>query len=52
MEQLTLKPRKAVLEETIENWDDNDDLDIGGEKCVRSNYRSITSQRLRLITLV
>ncbi|KAL2066645.1 hypothetical protein VTL71DRAFT_2717 [Oculimacula yallundae] len=29
MEQLTLKPRKAVVEEPMECWDD-DDLDIGG----------------------
>jgi hypothetical protein len=31
MEQLTLKPRKAVVEEEIENWDDDNDLDIGGD---------------------
>jgi hypothetical protein len=30
MDQLTLKPRKAVVEEPIECWDD-DDLDIGGD---------------------
>lgn len=30
MDQLTLKPRKAVVQEEIENWDD-DDLDIGGD---------------------
>ncbi|KAG4440546.1 hypothetical protein IFR05_003962 [Cadophora sp. M221] len=30
MEQLTLKPRKAVVEEPMECWDD-DDLDIGGD---------------------
>ncbi|KAH8791273.1 hypothetical protein F5882DRAFT_353073 [Hyaloscypha sp. PMI_1271] len=30
MDQLTLKPRKAVVEEPIENWDD-DDLEIGGD---------------------
>jgi hypothetical protein len=31
MEQLTLKPRKPVVEEPIENWDDDNDLDIGGD---------------------
>jgi hypothetical protein len=31
MEQLTLKPRKAVVEEVVENWDDDNDLDIGGD---------------------
>jgi hypothetical protein len=32
MEQLTLQPRKAeVEEEAIENWDDDNDLDIGGD---------------------
>ncbi|TVY34384.1 Protein byr4 [Lachnellula subtilissima] len=30
MDHLTLKPRKAVVEEPIESWDD-DDLDIGGD---------------------
>src|SRR5690348_5128514 len=30
MDQLTLNPRKAVAEEPIESWDD-DDLDIGGD---------------------
>ncbi|TVY75708.1 Protein byr4, partial [Lachnellula suecica] len=30
MDQLTLKPRKAVVEEPMESWDD-DDLDIGGD---------------------
>ncbi|PMD38821.1 hypothetical protein L207DRAFT_567180 [Hyaloscypha variabilis F] len=30
MDQLTLKPRKAVVEEPLENWDD-DDLEIGGD---------------------
>ncbi|KAH8657174.1 hypothetical protein BGZ60DRAFT_532024 [Tricladium varicosporioides] len=30
MDQLTLKPRKAVVEIPIESWDD-DDLDIGGD---------------------
>jgi hypothetical protein len=30
MEQLALRPRKAVAEEPIESWDD-DDLDIGGD---------------------
>lgn len=30
MEQLTLKPRKAVVEAPMESWDD-DDLDIGGD---------------------
>src|ERR1700709_1704049 len=30
MDQLTLKARKAPVEEEIENWDD-DDLDIGGD---------------------
>ncbi|CZT48918.1 related to cytokinesis inhibitor byr4 [Rhynchosporium secalis] len=30
MEQLTLKPRKALVEEPMECWDD-DDLDIGGD---------------------
>lgn len=30
MDQLTLKPRKPVVEEPIESWDD-DDLDIGGD---------------------
>ncbi|KAG0647933.1 byr4 [Hyphodiscus hymeniophilus] len=30
MDQLTLRPRKAVVEEAIENWDD-DDLEIGGD---------------------
>ncbi|PVH80982.1 hypothetical protein DL98DRAFT_490698 [Cadophora sp. DSE1049] len=30
MEQLTLKPRRAVVEEPMECWDD-DDLDIGGD---------------------
>jgi hypothetical protein len=31
MEQLTLKPRKAAPEEPVENWDDDNDLDIGGD---------------------
>lgn len=31
MEQLTLKPRKAAVEEPVENWDDDNDLDIGGD---------------------
>ena len=31
MNQLTLKPRKAPVEEPIENWDDDNDLDIGGD---------------------
>lgn len=31
MEQLTLKPRKVVAEEMVENWDDDNDLDIGGD---------------------
>ncbi|EKD16325.1 cytokinesis regulator [Drepanopeziza brunnea f. sp. 'multigermtubi' MB_m1] len=30
MESLTLRPRKAVVEEPMESWDD-DDLDIGGD---------------------
>ncbi|PMD56297.1 uncharacterized protein K444DRAFT_654456 [Hyaloscypha bicolor E] len=30
MDQLTLKPRNAVVDEPIENWDD-DDLEIGGD---------------------
>ena len=31
MDQLTLKPRKAVVEEPIESWDDDDFGDIGGD---------------------
>lgn len=31
MDQLSLKPRKAVQEIPVENWDDDDDLDIGGD---------------------
>lgn len=31
MEQLTIKPRKAAMQEAIENWDDDNDLDIGGD---------------------
>ncbi|CAL3966862.1 unnamed protein product [Diplocarpon coronariae] len=30
MEQLALRPRKAVVEEPVESWDD-DDLDLGGD---------------------
>jgi hypothetical protein len=44
MEQLTLKPRKAVLEETIENWDDNDDLDIGGENFTSRSASAATTE--------
>jgi len=57
MDQLTLKPRKAVvLEEEIENWDD-DDLDIGGDDftfrsaslattTASTNHRDSVSSRL------
>ncbi|TAQ86134.1 hypothetical protein B7494_g5534 [Chlorociboria aeruginascens] len=57
MEQLTLKPRKAVVEEPIENWDD-DDLDIGGDDFTfrsaslattsASHHRDSTSSHSRL----
>ena len=55
MEQLTLKPRKAVVED-IENWDDDNDLDIGGDDftfrsasvatTVASHHRDSVSSRL------
>jgi hypothetical protein len=57
MDQLTLRPRKAVVEEPIENWDD-DDLDIGGDDFTfrsaslattsTSNYRESISSRLSM----
>lgn len=57
MDQLTLRPRKAVVEEPIECWDD-DDLDIGGDDfnfrsaslatSATSNYRESISSRLSM----
>ncbi|KAG9240419.1 hypothetical protein BJ878DRAFT_292674 [Calycina marina] len=47
MDQLTLKPRKAVvLEERIENWDD-DDLDIGGDDFTFRGASLATTANLR-----
>jgi hypothetical protein len=55
MDKLTLKPRKAV-EETVENWDDDDFLEIGGDDfasrsaslatTAASNHRDSVSSRL------
>ncbi|RDL38210.1 uncharacterized protein BP5553_02550 [Venustampulla echinocandica] len=60
MDQLTLKPRKAAVEEPIESWDD-DDLDIGGDDftfrsaslaslatTTTSNHRESLSSRLSI----
>ncbi|KAF4634001.1 hypothetical protein G7Y89_g4095 [Cudoniella acicularis] len=57
MDQLTLRPRKAVVEEPIENWDD-DDLDIGGDDFTfrsasiattgTSNHRDSISSRMSI----
>ncbi len=57
MNQLTVKPRKAVVEEPIESWDD-DDLDIGGDDftfrtaslttTATSNHRESISSRLSM----
>lgn len=56
MDQLTLKPRKAVVEEEMESWDD--DLDIGGDDftfrhasiatTAASNHRDSISSRLSM----
>lgn len=56
MDQLTLKPRQAVVEEPMESWDD--DLDIGGDDftfrnasiatTAASNHRESISSRLSM----
>jgi hypothetical protein len=43
MEKLTQTPRKAVLEEVIENWDNNNDLDIGGENFTSRSASAATT---------
>lgn len=57
MDQLTLKPRKAMVDEPIECWDD-DDLDIGGDEftfrsaslatTANSQHRESISSRLSI----
>lgn len=57
MDQLTLRPRKALVEEPIESWDD-DDLDIGGDDFTfrsaslattsTSNHRESISSRMSM----